>query len=86
MRESGFPQLEYKLWSVFVGPAGMPRNVVEVLNRATNQAYADAAILELVAKFGQEPGVGTPEDVARTIEREYSVLTKLIKDTGVKLE
>ena len=86
MRESGFPQLEYRLWSNFVGPAGMPRNIVEILNRASNQAYADTAILELVAKFGQDPGVGTPEDATRTMENEYSVLTKLVKETGLKLE
>ena len=55
MRESGFPQIDYPVWSAFVGPPGMPRNIVDILNKAVTAVYKDPQILEGLPKFGQVP-------------------------------
>jgi tripartite-type tricarboxylate transporter receptor subunit TctC len=86
MRESGFPQIDYPVWSAFVGPLGVPRNIVDTLNRAVTSVYKDPQILEGLPKFGQVPMYGSPEDVARLIARDYENTSKLVKEAGLKLE
>ena len=86
MKESGFPDLDYGLWGGYIGPAGMSREVVATLNRAVNAALKDPAIVAHWTRLGQQIIGGTPEDLTRIINREYDGYTRLIRDTGVKLE
>jgi tripartite-type tricarboxylate transporter receptor subunit TctC len=86
MKESGFPQLDFPLWGGFVGPPGMPRNVVDVLARAATATYKDPKIIAMAAKFGQAPVYGGPEELARIISREYEATARLVKEAGLKLE
>jgi tripartite-type tricarboxylate transporter receptor subunit TctC len=86
MRESGFPQIDFPVWAGYVGPAGIPREIVNRLNQAINLALKDPDVIELYRKV-QTVGVGgTPEDLRDAVEREYSAYQKLIKETGLKLE
>jgi tripartite-type tricarboxylate transporter receptor subunit TctC len=86
MRESGFPQIDYPVWSAFVGPAGMPRPIVDKLNKEVTGVYHDPQILEGLPKFGQVPMYGSPDDVAKLIARDYDNVSKLVKEAGLKLE
>jgi len=86
MRESGFPQIDFTLWGGFVGPAGMPSDVVQTLARVTNAAYKDPKMIELATRFGQVPLYGGPKEFAAIIDREYTATVRLIKETGLKLE
>jgi tripartite-type tricarboxylate transporter receptor subunit TctC len=86
MRESGFPQIDFPLWGGFVGPAGIPRPIVDTLARASAAAYKDPKIIEMAAKFGQTPVYGGPEDLSRIMLREYDATAKLIKEAGLKIE
>ena len=86
MKESGFPDLDYGLWGGYIGPAGMSREVVATLNRAVNAALKDPAIVAHWTRLGQQIIGGTPEDLTRIINREYDGYTRLIRETGVKLE
>jgi tripartite-type tricarboxylate transporter receptor subunit TctC len=86
MKESGFPDLDYGLWGGYLGPAGMSREVVATLNRAVNAALKDPAIVAHWTRLGQQIIGGTPEDLTRIINREYDGYTRLIRETGVKLE
>jgi len=86
MREVGYPQLDLPLWGGFLGPAGMQRNVVDTLARATGVAYKDPKIVEMANRFGQAVAFGGPEELQRLMQHEYDTTAKLIKDAGLKLE
>ena len=86
MKESGYPDMDYGLWGGMVGPAGMPRPIVETLNRAINEALKDPKVAENFNRIGTNPLGGTPEDMARRIQIEYDAYAKLIKETGISLE
>jgi tripartite-type tricarboxylate transporter receptor subunit TctC len=86
MKEAGFPELDFPLWGGYVGPKGMPRDVVARLNTVINAAIKDPKTQELYRKFGVVGIGGTPEELHRMIERELNLYIKLIRDTGIKLE
>jgi tripartite-type tricarboxylate transporter receptor subunit TctC len=85
-REVGFPDLDISAWGGVVGPAGMPREIVDRLNQALNAAIKDKEVIEIEAKLGQVGKGGTPEDFARQISREFDTYVRLIRDAGLKLE
>jgi tripartite-type tricarboxylate transporter receptor subunit TctC len=86
LKEAGFPDIDYNLWGAFVGPLGIPRDIVEILNRAMTATYKDAKIIEMAAKSGQTVTYCTPDELARKTQREYDTLSRLMKATGLKLE
>jgi tripartite-type tricarboxylate transporter receptor subunit TctC len=86
LREAGFPQVEYFTWSGYVGPAGMSREIVNRLNQTINAALKDPSTVEIYTKARITPVGGPPEELQRWIEREHSVYTRLIKETGLKIE
>ena len=86
MKESGFPQIDFQPWSGFIGPAGMPGEVVNRLNQAVSLAHKDPKVIEVYRKLQLIPVSGTPEDMRRRVEAEYRQFNQLIKDSGIKLE
>jgi tripartite-type tricarboxylate transporter receptor subunit TctC len=86
MKESGFPQIDYYTWGGLLGPAGLPRDIVDVLDRAVNAALKDPAVIAINQRNGVQGVIGTPDDLARIIDREYADYTKLIRETGLRLE
>jgi tripartite-type tricarboxylate transporter receptor subunit TctC len=85
MKESGFPNIDYGLWGGYMGPPGMQKDVVDVLNKAINTALTDPQLLEIYTRLGLVAIGGTPQDLTRMIEREYNAYARLIKETGLKL-
>ena len=62
------------------------RSEQDAVNRAAGLALKDPKNIELLARAGQTPLGGTPEDLTRRIVQEYDTYARLIHDTGLKLE
>jgi len=84
--ESGFPGYEALNWYGFLGPAKMPRDLVERLNREIVRALANPEAVSALQKTGVEPQSSSPEEFARYIEREYQVWGKVVKEAGIKAQ
>ncbi len=67
-------------------PAGTPRDVVEKLNRAVNDALADPGIQAKLAELGGTLIAGTPEDFGNLIADETDKWAKVVKATGATAE
>ena len=63
--EAGVPGYDAGTWTGVIGPARLPRPVVDKLNASINQAIASPVFLARFAQIGDEPAGGTPEDFAR---------------------
>lgn len=84
--EQGYPEYEALNWYGFLGPAKMPKDIVERLNRELVKALANPEVVAMLNKQGTEPKSSTPEEFARYIEREYQVWGKVVKEAGIKAQ
>jgi tripartite-type tricarboxylate transporter receptor subunit TctC len=84
--EQGYPEYEALNWYGYLGPARMPRDIVERLNRELVKALNNPEAIALLNKQGTEPKPSTAEEFARYIEREYHVWGKVVKQAGIKAQ
>ncbi len=80
------PGYEASAWFGMAVPAGTPRDVVEKLNRAVNDALADPGIQAKLAELGGTLIAGTPEDFGNLIADETDKWAKVVKATGATAE
>ena len=84
--EAGVPGYEAITWNGIIGPAGMPKAVVEFINGAVNRALATPSFKARFAGGGDEAAGGTPEDFAETIRRDSVKWAEVIKRSGARLD
>ncbi len=84
MIEAGLPGYEMPAWRSIMGPAGMPREVVEVLNRAMVQSLTSADLREKLAKTGSVATPSTPEELRKRYEDWSGIFGRIAKDVGLK--
>ena len=84
--ESGFPGYEALNWYGFLGPAKMPKDLVERLNREIVRALANPEAVAALHKTGVEPQSSKPAEFGRYIEREYHTWGKVVKEAGIKAQ
>jgi tripartite-type tricarboxylate transporter receptor subunit TctC len=85
MQEAGVPGFEAVAWYGFVGPAGLPRPVVKMLNDALVGALRDEEVKARLANFGCDPVSSTPEEFAAYIKSELAKWAKVVRESGAKL-
>jgi len=84
--ESGLPGFELSPWFGIVGPAGVPREIVDRLNREINNALKGAELLKRFAELGYEPAYGTAEQFAAEIRKDTELYARIIQKAGIKAE
>jgi tripartite-type tricarboxylate transporter receptor subunit TctC len=84
--EAGVPGYDAGTWTGVIGPARLPRPVVDKLNASINQAIASPVFLARFAQIGDEPAGGTPEDFAETIRRDSAKWAEVVKRSGAKID
>ncbi|MFL6950031.1 MAG: Bug family tripartite tricarboxylate transporter substrate binding protein, partial [Xanthobacteraceae bacterium] len=84
--EAGVPGYAAPTWSGVIGPAGIPRPIVDKLNAAINRAIASPAFRQRFAAIGDEPAGGTPEEFAQTIAKDSAKWAEVVARSGAKLD
>ena len=85
LRELGYPKGEAQAFSGFLVPAGVPPEMVAVLNKAANQAMLQPDVRETIVVKLQSPLIGgTPEAYAQFLRAELARWVPLIKRVGIK--
>lgn len=86
MDEAGLKGFESNTYFGVFAPAATPPAVVQKLNAEINRALTTADFRERLAANGAEAVGGSPEQFARTIERETQRFAAVIKRAGIKPE
>ncbi len=86
MAESGFPGFDATIWFGIVGPAGLPKNVMDTLAPALSKIMKDPAIIAAIKREGYEPMDFTPQQTADRIKSDYAKWGKTVKDANIKAE
>ena len=84
--EAGVPGYAAPTWSGVIGPAGMPRPIVDRLNGAINRAINSPIFKERFAAIGDEPAGGTPEEFAETIAKDSAKWKEVVQRSGARLD
>ena len=82
--ESGFPGFEAGSWFGFFAPKNTPRDVVQALNKALNEALTDKEIDARLVLDGADPKPGTPEEFGAFVKAEYQKWAEVVKASGAK--
>ncbi|HEX9463876.1 MAG TPA: tripartite tricarboxylate transporter substrate binding protein [Alphaproteobacteria bacterium] len=84
--ESGLPGYETSLWFGVLAPASTPRDVVERLAAAIDQALASPDMGAQLAAQGMTPAFRDPQAFAALIHRDTEKWAKVVVASGAKLD
>ncbi|HWI36021.1 MAG TPA: tripartite tricarboxylate transporter substrate binding protein [Burkholderiales bacterium] len=84
--ESGYPGYEALNWYAYLGPANLPKEILQKLNQALVKALKTPEVLAAFDKQGLESQPGTPEELAKYIAREYDTWGKVVKQANIKAQ
>lgn len=84
LAEQGVRDFEATGWNAFVGPAGMPADVVQKINAIVNRFIASDEGKEALRALGMQPAGGTPQQLAAFMAAEAKTWQPIA--TSVKVE
>jgi len=82
--EAGLTGYETFGWLALLGPAGLPRPVVEQLYRALQDAVNDPALASRFVAQGAEPVSPGPQELAKFIRSETAKWRDIIQKAGIE--
>jgi tripartite-type tricarboxylate transporter receptor subunit TctC len=86
MDEAGLPKFEMNQWFGVMGPARLPRPIVELLNKEINAILAAPDVVEKISGLGGEVLGGTPQEFADYQKADVAYWAKLMREAGIKAE
>ena len=84
--ESGMPGFESVLHYGLLGPAGLPRPIVDKLNAAIRAIAVMDDVKRRINNEGGDPLTSTPEEYAADIDQEERKWSALIRKLNLKVE
>lgn len=86
MSEAGVPGYESNTWFGLLGPAGLPREIVQKVNQDIAAVLQAPDVRSRFAAAGAEPASGTPQAFADLIRSEREKWGMVIRSAGIKVE
>jgi len=84
--EAALPGYAMPVWYGLMAPAGTPREAIALLNREIGRVLNEAEIRERFTTLGVAPTGGSPDAFGAFLRTEVAKFTKLVADTGMKVE
>jgi tripartite-type tricarboxylate transporter receptor subunit TctC len=84
--EAGVPGYEATIWLGLMAPAGTPRAVVERVNAEMTKILNAPDVKENWSKQGAVPMGMSPDEFGRFLREDVQKWSKLVKDTGMKVD
>ena len=84
--EAGVPGYEVVLWHGLVAPKGVPRPIVDRLNREANEVLKAKDMGDLLATDGVAPAGGTPEQFRVVIKADIERWRGVVKQANIKVD
>jgi tripartite-type tricarboxylate transporter receptor subunit TctC len=84
--EAGVPGYETNSWGGIIGPAKLPREIVQRLHAETRAALAVPALVERYRALDSEIDGGTPEEFLALVRRETPKWAEVVRRSGAKID
>jgi tripartite-type tricarboxylate transporter receptor subunit TctC len=82
--EQGIPGVHASNYYGLMGPANMPKEIVDRLNKEVNAILQSEDMRARVIKMGFDPGKGTPDEFRKFAEDDLARYGELFKKIGVE--
>lgn len=82
--ESGLPGFNGNTWLGIVAPAGVPKDIVDKLQKAVHDEFSDPAVKERLLKQGVIPIASTPQEFDKFLKNELQRWSQVIKAADIK--
>ncbi len=82
--EAGVPGFDYTLWLAMWGPAGMPAELVDKINKDVNRALSSPDLAAALNKLGTQPLHMTPAEFTAFVRKEVEDTAKVLQAAGIK--
>jgi tripartite-type tricarboxylate transporter receptor subunit TctC len=82
-KEGGFPQYVVTSWNGVAGPAGLPDEVVQILNREINRALAAPDLQEKARGLGIDARASTPQQMRDRMAADVAKWRAVIDKAGI---
>ena len=86
MIESGLKNCDAGTFTALMGPAGLPRDIINRLNTAGNKTLAMQSTRERFAAVGADILGGTPANLDVQLKQELAKWTRVAKAANIKLD
>lgn len=86
LAESGYPGFDATIWFGIVGPAGLPKPVMDKLVPALDKVMKDPEVIEAIKREGYDPMVMTPKQTGERIAADLASWGKTVKAANIKAE
>ena len=73
-------------WHGLVGPKGLPRDIVERLNREIGEVVKGDEMKKNLAADGLEPAGGSPARFGEILKNEMARWAKVVQQAGIKVD
>lgn len=84
LNESALPGYEtITFWGVLT-PGKAPREIVQRLSAAVNEAMKSPELRDVYSRAGNDPATSTPEEFAARIRTDIGKWAKLVKEAGIR--
>ena len=84
--ETGMPRFPTVSWAGLFGPAKLPKDIVDRLNREVTAVIARPDVREQLTKQAFDGAGSTPQELAAFVKEQYEVWGKAIRDAGIQPE
>jgi tripartite-type tricarboxylate transporter receptor subunit TctC len=81
--ESGVPGFDVSSWNAISVPTGTPAPVIQVLNKAINEALVLPDVQEKAKRLGMQMRGGPPEEVAQRHKNDIAKWAAVIEKAGI---
>ena len=82
--ESGLPDYEMPAWRSIMGPAGMAREIVDILNRTMVTALASPDLRDKLAGTGSVAQSSTPDELRKRYLDWSNIFGRIAREAGLK--
>jgi len=84
--EAGLARFEVSGWYGVIGPRGMPRPLVERLNRDINATLQAPDVAKLLSAQGATPATGSPEQFAKAMASDRQKWADVVRTAGIQVQ
>lgn len=82
LAESGYAEASFSTWQGVVGPAGLPRDIVDKLNAEIRKAMSAMDIKAQFLTLGTDASAGTPEEFGHLVRDEVAKIKRVAVSVG----
>lgn len=86
MAEAGFPGFDASIWFGIVGPAGLPKEVMDKWAPAMASVLKDPEVIAAIKREGYDPMPMTPQQTTERIKSDFELWGKTVRSANIKAD